>query len=73
MYTDCDGLIKKSHSDSPNTAVAQLAKAGVDINKIVIGKPGKASDATNGYMSPSELASCVKQVQATGWNAGGVS
>lgn len=73
MYTDCEGLLTKSGSSFPNTAVMQLADAGVDLNKIVIGKPGIASDASDGFLSTSTLASCVKQAQAKGWNAGGTS
>lgn len=74
MYTDCNGLFSESGSAFPNTAVKQLADAGVDLNKIVIGKPGIASDATNGgFMEPSELAQCIKQATANGWNAGGAS
>ena len=72
MYTDCDGLISQSGSGAPNTAVLQIGQAGVDMNKIVIGKPGKASDAdSGGYMSPSDIASCAKQAQDKGWNGGG--
>ncbi|KZV72386.1 glycoside hydrolase family 18 protein [Peniophora sp. CONT] len=73
MYTDCEGLLTKSGSSFPNTAVMQLADAGVDINKIVIGKPGIASDASDGFLSTTQLASCVKQAQAKGWNAGVMS
>ena len=73
MYTDCEGLLTKSGSSFPNTAVMQLADAGVDLNKIVIGKPGIASDASDGFISTTTLASCVKQAQAKGWNAGGTS
>lgn len=73
MYTDCEGLMTTSGSPFPNTAVMQLAKAGVDPDKIVIGKPGDASDANNGYMSPAELAGCFKQAKAKGWNAGSAS
>lgn len=73
MYTDCEGLLTKSGSSFPNTAVMQIADAGVDLNKIVIGKPGIASDASDGFLSTSTLASCVKQAQAKGWNAGVMS
>ncbi|VDB96175.1 unnamed protein product [Peniophora sp. CBMAI 1063] len=74
MYTDCDGLINQSGSDAPNTAVLQIAQAGVDMNKIVIGKLGKASDADNGgYMSPSDIASCAKLARDKGWNGGVMS
>ena len=48
----------------------EIQKNGVDLKKLVIGKPGSAADATNGFMSAATLATCVKQAKAKGWNAG---
>ncbi|KAI0033508.1 glycoside hydrolase superfamily [Vararia minispora EC-137] len=73
MYTDCSGLLTNAGSSFPGTSVFQIAAAGVDLNKIVIGKPGKSSDASNGFLSTAELAICVAQAQAKGWNAGVMS
>ena len=70
MYTDCDGLMTKSGSSEPKTSVMEIANAGVDLNKIVIGKPGEASDADNGFIDPSQLANCVQQGKAKGWAGG---
>ena len=42
----------------------------MSINKLVIGKPGSAADATNGFMDPATLGTCVAQAKAQGWNAG---
>ena len=73
MYTDCDGLVIKSGSSMPKTSVTEIANAGVDLEKIVIGKPGVASDASDGFIDPSQLASCVQQAKAKGWAGGGTS
>ncbi|CCM01822.1 uncharacterized protein FIBRA_03890 [Fibroporia radiculosa] len=69
-YTDCTGLLTQSSSTWPKTSVFEIAAAGVDLNKLVIGKPATASDATNGYMDPATLATCVDQAKGKGWNAG---
>jgi chitinase len=70
VYTDCNGLLTTSANAWPNTAVFQIAASGVPLSKIVIGKPATASDASNGFMSTSTLASCVSQAKAKGWNGG---
>ena len=44
--------------------------AGVPLDKIVIGKPNDQGAADNGYMDPSDLATCVSQAQKQGWNGG---
>ncbi|KAF9240692.1 glycoside hydrolase [Melanogaster broomeanus] len=64
------GLLTTSSSTWPNTAVFQIAAAGVTLNKIVIGKPATTADASNGYMSPSTLASCLGTAVGEGWDAG---
>jgi chitinase len=43
---------------------------GVELNKIVAGKPGTTIDATNGYIDPATLAGCVASAKAKGWNGG---
>jgi len=72
-YTTCSGLLTQSSSAWPESALFQIAANGVSLNKLVIGKPGASSDATNGYVSPSTLASCVSQAKAQGWSAGVMS
>ncbi|KAH9840270.1 glycoside hydrolase superfamily [Rhodofomes roseus] len=69
-YTDCNGLLTSSGGTFPGTSVFEIAAAGIDLNKIVIGKPASAADASNGYMDTATLASCVSQAQGKGWNAG---
>lgn len=68
-YTTCSGLLTKSSSTWPESALFQIANSGgVPLSKLVIGKPGIASDADNGFMSTSTLASCVQQATEQGWS-----
>ncbi|KAF8202263.1 glycoside hydrolase [Pholiota molesta] len=69
-YTTCANLLTASSSTWPQTAVFQIASSGVPMSKIVIGKPATTSEASNGFMSTSTLASCLQQAQAKGWNGG---
>ncbi|KAF9244465.1 glycoside hydrolase family 18 protein [Melanogaster broomeanus] len=69
-YTTCDGLIYTSSTTWPESALFQIADNGVPLDKLVIGKPATTTDATNGYMSTTDLASCVAEAYAGGWNGG---
>ncbi|KIJ19596.1 carbohydrate-binding module family 5 protein [Paxillus involutus ATCC 200175] len=69
-YTTCDGLINTSSSTWPESALFQIAANGVSLDKLVIGKPATTTDATNGYMSTTDLASCVAEAYAVGWDGG---
>lgn len=69
-YTDCTGLLTTSGGTFPGTSVFEIASAGIDLSKIVIGKPAAAADASNGFMDTATLASCVAEAQGKGWNAG---
>ncbi|KAF8552691.1 glycoside hydrolase family 18 protein [Imleria badia] len=66
-YTTCSGLLTASTSAWPQTALFQIAASGVSLDKLVIGKPATSSDANNGYIDPSTLASCVSQAASKGW------
>ena len=68
-YTDCEGLLNTSGGTFPGSSVFEIAANGVDLNKLVIGKPGPG-DATTGIMDPALLGTCVDQAKAKGWNAG---
>lgn len=68
-YTDCNSLLHQS-SSFPAASVFEIAASGVPLNKIVIGKPANTADASNGYMTPSQLAVCVAQAKQSGWSAG---
>ncbi|KAJ7242176.1 glycoside hydrolase superfamily [Mycena haematopus] len=72
-YTTCAGLLTASSSTWPQSAVFQIAANGVPLNKIVIGKGATASDATNGYMDPGTLATCLGQAKSQGWSAGAMT
>ena len=71
MYNTCNNLVDKSGGDWPHTAVMELnAHAGVEMNKIVIGKPMTADAASDGYMSSDLLENCVAQARGEGWGGG---
>ncbi|KAG6833011.1 hypothetical protein H0H87_012597 [Tephrocybe sp. NHM501043] len=69
-YTTCNGLLTASSGTWPESAVFQIVANGVPRSKIVIGKPATASEASNGFMDTSTLASCLQTAKAQGWNGG---
>ncbi|KAH8109506.1 glycoside hydrolase family 18 protein [Phellopilus nigrolimitatus] len=69
-YTNCSGLLTNSSSMWPKSALFQIAASGVDLDKLVIGKPATSSDANNGYIAPATLSTCLSQAKTQGWNAG---
>ncbi|PBK72371.1 glycoside hydrolase [Armillaria solidipes] len=69
-YTTCDGLLNTSSETWNGTALFQIADNGVDLSKLVIGKPATASDASNGYMDPDTLATCLGIAKDQGWDGG---
>ncbi|KAH9940688.1 glycoside hydrolase [Amylocystis lapponica] len=56
--------------DYPNSALFQIAAAGIDVNKLLIGKPANSGDADDGFIDPKTLAGCVEQAKNKNWNAG---
>ena len=70
QYTTCDNLLNTSGGDWPNSAVFEIAASGVELNKLVIGKPAQAAgNANNGYVAPETLATCLSEAKAKGWSA----
>lgn len=69
-YTTCNSLLYESSQTWPNTSVYQLVYTGVEMDKIVIGKPANPGDASNGYMNTTYLAMCLADAKEDGWNAG---
>jgi len=67
-YTTCDSLLNSS--EFPGTSVFEMAASGIELEKIVIGKPINSGAASNGYMDTSTLNTCVSQAKSKGWNAG---
>ncbi|KAH8114763.1 chitinase [Phellopilus nigrolimitatus] len=68
-YTTCDSLLNKA-IENPNTSLFEIAASGVDVNKLVIGKPAITSDASNGFIDTNTLATCIAQAKQKNWNAG---
>jgi len=73
-YTTCPSLLTRSVSGTfHNTSVFEIAdpkNAGVDLNKIVIGKPAIPADATNGFLNLTTLSTCLSQAKAKSWKGG---
>jgi len=67
-YTDCNGLLFTSSDVWPQSALFQIAASGIDLSKLVIGKPATGSDAVNGFVTTSTLAQCVQQAKNQGWS-----
>ncbi|KAJ3824381.1 glycoside hydrolase family 18 protein [Lentinula raphanica] len=72
-YTTCEGLLTNSSSTWPQSALFQIAASGVPLEKLVIGKPGLPSDASNGFMNTTTLARCLEIAKRSGWNAGAMT
>ena len=70
LYTTCDSLINTSGGAFPGTALLEIPKNGIPLDMLVIGKPATAADASNGFIDPATLGTCVKDAKAKGWNAG---
>lgn len=58
-YDTCDSLFKKSPDSMPGTSVYDIIASGVPASKLIVGKPSDTSEASNGYISPSDLGSCI--------------
>lgn len=73
-YTDYNGLFISSGASCPvfpGTSVKEIAVSGVDLNKIVVGKPVTSADASNGWISGGDLNTMIHQAgNDLGWNAG---
>jgi hypothetical protein len=88
MYTDCNGLLTQSGSPFPGSSLFELASAGWPLDKLVIGKPASLyavpslrspliakhqCSENDGYIAPNDLAACIGQAKARGWNGGVMS
>jgi len=49
----------------PGTSVAEINKAGVDMEAIVIGKPVHPNDASDGYIAPATLHSYFQEANSS--------
>ncbi|KAI0758980.1 hypothetical protein C8Q74DRAFT_1372865 [Fomes fomentarius] len=66
---DCDTLLNTGGS-----SVFGIQQSGIDLQKLVIGKPGGEGDSINGgLIDPTTLGGCIQQAVAKGWNAGVMS
>ena len=66
-YADCNTLLNNANG----SALFEIASHGVDLQKLVIGKPGAASDTGDGgFIEPTALSQCIQQAVSQRWNAG---
>jgi len=72
QYLTYETLFQKSDGWATGTAVLEIAQSGVDLKKIVIGKPVTTADVTNtGYVQVDTLAQYLSQaVSQTPWMSG---
>jgi len=68
-YVDYNGLFISSCSDYPSTSVGEIYKAGIPLNKIVVGKYTNPTEASNGWVDPGTLGGWFKTAPY-GWNTG---
>jgi chitinase len=71
VYTDCTSLLTRSPASFPKSSLFEIAASGVSLNKLLIGKPVIAQDASNGLMTAQLLGQCVQQAVSKNW-AGGI-
>ncbi|EIW79374.1 glycoside hydrolase family 18 protein [Coniophora puteana RWD-64-598 SS2] len=69
-YTTCDGLLTQSSAAWPKSSLFEISAQGVPLDKLVIGKPATATDATNGFIDTATLAGCLQTAAGQKWNAG---
>jgi hypothetical protein len=71
-YTDYKGLFENSSDcpDFPGTSVKEIAAYGIPLEKIVVGKPVRQQDASNGQMTATQINSIFKQARLMGYNTG---
>jgi len=69
-YLDCNTLLWNSSGTYPGSSLFEIRDAGVDLDKLVIGKPSSPGEAYSGFIDTETLASCVKQAKDNGWNGG---
>jgi len=70
-YTDYNGLFTSSCSTFPSTSVLEIAKAGIPMEKIVVGKIVNPSDGGTGWVSATDLHNWFSQARSEiGWNSG---
>ena len=71
-YDNYHKLFIESGPHFEGTSVSEIAKRGVPLHKIVVGKPATSADATNsGYMDPHALGQAALRAHQEGkWHAG---
>lgn len=70
-YQTYQTLFRTSDGWASGTSVYEMAAKGIDLNKIVVGKPVTRGDVVNtGYIDVGPLAGMLRQGRSGGWNGG---
>ncbi|KAI9328856.1 glycoside hydrolase family 18 protein [Obelidium mucronatum] len=70
-YDTCETLFYASGNVFPGTSVFEITANGVELGKIVVGKPiTRAGVVNSGFMEASDMARCFADARGKGWNAG---
>lgn len=71
-YASCPSLFGDKNTEYPGTSVFEISKLpNMSMDKIVVGKPLRPKDQTNGgFMTPEVFSGCLKQGRAKKWNGG---
>ncbi|KAJ4490071.1 glycoside hydrolase superfamily [Lentinula aciculospora] len=71
-YNTCENLVTKMSNENP--ALLEIIANGVPMEKLVIGKPAVTNDASNGFISPTDLGNCLAQAKKDhGYNSGAMT
>ncbi|KAJ3284590.1 hypothetical protein HDU79_008007 [Rhizoclosmatium sp. JEL0117] len=70
-YDTCQTLFYESGGWFQGTSVFEIVGKGVDVGKVVVGKPITTAGVMNtGFMEAWDLAQCFSKAKEMGWNAG---
>lgn len=70
-YTTLNGQLYDGGSIFPGSSLFEIINnQGFDSNKVIVGKPAQADDASNGYIAPTTLGNILLQAKSKGWSGG---
>jgi hypothetical protein len=68
---DCNGMFGEKVTATSEVSVFDINRLlGIDLAKLVVGKPLRVEDAGSGYIAPATFGKCLKKAVAKGWTGG---
>lgn len=68
---DCSGMFGEKVTATSEVSVFDINRLyGVDLAKLVVGKPLRVKDASSGHIAPATFGKCLKKAVAKGWTGG---